>query len=151
MANKDIIANFKLKGVDIANKNIGQLEDGLEKARQKIKGVEDGGNMILRPYDDHTRRRAAMYEVFAVVDNWGKQAIKEVNNLEKKINEAKTDKTRDKYNKLLDKLNEKLSKKGKYRFDYVLRKPVSLHSVVEAQDIQAEQKANKRIIKEDCP
>ena len=120
------------------------------RTNQKLKGVEDGGNMILRPYDDHTRRRAAMYEVFAIVDKWGKQTVREMNNLEKKINEAKTDKTREKYSKLLDKLNEKLSKKGKYRFDYVLRKPVSLHSVEEAQNIQAEQNANDRIIKEDC-
>ena len=43
---------------------------------KKLRGVEEGGNMILRPYDDYTRKRALMYEVVAVVDNWGSQNAK---------------------------------------------------------------------------
>jgi hypothetical protein len=111
---------------------------------KKLKGVEEGGNMILRPYDDHTRRRAMIYDVVSEHDNWGKEATKQISEYEKKLNEAKTDKTRDKYNNLLEALEEKLSKKAKYRFDYVLNNPISLHNISKHENIQASTNVNKR-------
>lgn len=96
---------------------------------KKIRGVKDGGNMILRTYDDHTRKRAVMYKVLGIVDNWGADTVKKIAQLEEKINSAKTDKTREKYDKQLDALLDKTTKKSKNRYDYVLGQPASLHLV----------------------
>ena len=96
---------------------------------KKIRGVKDGGNMILRTYDDHTRKRAVMYKVLGIVDNWGTSTVKKIAQLEEKINSAKTDKTREKYDKQLDALLDKTTKKSKNRYDYVLGQPASLHLV----------------------
>ena len=96
---------------------------------KKIRGVQDGGNMILRTYDDHTRKRAVMYNVLGIVDNWGKDTVKKIAQLEEKINSSKTDKTIEKYNKQLDDLLDKTTKKSKNRYDYILGQPASLHLV----------------------
>ena len=114
---------------------------------KKLRGVDEGGSMILRPYDDYTRKRAMMYEVVSVHDNWGAKEVKKLADLKAKLNEAieRDDAAAEK--KLLRAVNtleKKLNKKAGHRFDYVLKNPVSLHNAGEMNNIKAEENKNKR-------
>ena len=103
--------------------------------------------MILRPYDDYTRKRALMYQVVAIVDNWGTKDAQRLKELRKKVNaaiEADDTSTVKRLNKVIDKLQEKLQKKSKYRFDYVLNKPVSLHNAEAMQKVRAKGRVDGR-------
>ena len=114
---------------------------------KKLRGVEEGGNMILRPYDDYTRKRALMYEVVAVVDNWGSQNAKNLKDLKSELNaaiEGGDTAAEKRLTKAVDKLQSKLQKKATHRFDYVLNNPVSLYNAEEMNNIRAEESKDLR-------
>ena len=114
---------------------------------KKLKGVKDGGNMILRPYDDYTRKRALMYEVVAIVDNWGGKDVSKLKDLQTELNtaiEADNKAAETKLLKSINRLEKKMQQKSLHRFDYVLKNPVSLHNAEEALKFKAQENLNKR-------